>query len=434
MKDVEISIFWFRRDLRIDDNVGLYYALQSKYHVLPIFMFDENILSKIENIYDKRVIYIYNEILNIKNKLEKIHSSLLIKIGKPIEIFKQLLNDFNIREVYVNEDYEPYSLQRDVEIKKLLENNNISFFSYKDHVIFAKNEIIKPDGTPYTVFTPYKKKWLIKFQSLELREYDCKSYYSKFLKTIPFTSPKLKETGFLESQIIFPSKKINIPIIINYLNTRDFPEFQTSQIGIHLRFGILSIRKVVNIAKLYSNAWLNELIWRDFFIQILYNFPHVEVLAFKEVYNNIQWENNEEKFSLWCDGKTGYPIVDAGMRELKQCGFMHNRVRMITASFLCKHLLIDWRWGEAYFAKYLLDYELASNNGNWQWAAGTGCDAAPYFRIFNPYIQMKKYDINCIYIQKWVPEYNSNNYIKQIVDHNIAREKCIKLYKSVLLI
>jgi deoxyribodipyrimidine photo-lyase len=430
MTKEKISIFWFRRDLRLDDNTGLYNALTSNHKVLALFIFDTEILDKLENKNDARVNFIYDELVELKKNLEKMGTSLLIKKGKPIEIFEELIKEYNIAKVFTNIDYEPYGIQRDGTIDNYLNDKKVRFLAYKDHVIYEKNEIVKIDGKPYTVFTPYKNRWLIKFNREVIKCFDCELYFNNFIKIKAFKMPTLKEIGFKKSNLIIPAKEIPVSIIENYAKTRDYPAIETTGIGLHLRFGTISIRKTILLAKQYSEIWLSELIWREFFMQILFHFPHVEKGAFKPQYNNIKWNNNEKEFQLWCKGKTGYAIVDAGMRELNATGFMHNRVRMITASFLCKHLLIDWRWGEAYFAKQLLDFELSSNNGNWQWAAGTGCDAAPYFRIFNPIAQTQKFDSKLTYIKKWVHELNDLNYF-HIVDHQFARERCLKAYKEI---
>ncbi len=431
MKTEKINIFWFRRDIRIEDNTGLFHALISNNKVIPLFIFDTEILNKIENKYDRRVQFIFEEIQKLKKEIEERGSSLLIKKGKPLDIFKQLIETYNIKTVFLNHDYEPQAIKRDNEIKKLLLLNQIEFKSYKDHVIFEKDEILKEDGKPYTIFTYYKNKWLKKISENTQSLVDNHVLMRNFLKIDAFENMTIKDLGFSSIDYKFPEKSLSPAIISNYTHTRDYPAYESSRIGIHLRFGTISIRKAVLFAQKHSQTWLNELIWREFFMQILFHFPYVENESFKKQYNKIEWENNESNFKLWCEGKTGYAIVDAGMRELNNTGFMHNRVRMITASFLCKHLLIDWRWGEAYFAKHLLDYELSSNNGNWQWAAGTGCDAAPYFRIFNPITQTQKFDNKLIYIKKWVNELKDINY-KQMIDHNYARERCLTVYKKAL--
>ena len=427
--DSNTTLFWFRRDLRLIDNAGLYYALKENKEVLPIFIFDTAILDKLEDKDDKRVTFIYNSLQHLQHELVQMGSSLLVFHGNPIEIFKSL----KPKNVYTNHDYEPYARKRDDEVKNQFENRGIDFKTFKDQVIFEKDEIIKDDGKPYTVYTPFSKKWKSKLNPLFLKSYPTEKYFSNFKKIDPLPIPSLKEIGFKLTDEKFPERKIKQSIIEQYHLQRDIPGIEgTSRLSVHLRFGTVSIRKLAQIGFQKNEKWLNELIWRDFYHMILWHFSHVETKSFKPAYNRIVWRNNPEEFKAWCEGKTGYPIVDAGMRELNATGFMHNRVRMIVASFLTKHLLIDWRWGEAYFAKKLLDFDLAANNGGWQWAAGSGCDAAPYFRVFNPYIQTEKFDPKHIYIKKWVPEVATNDYPKPIVDHAFARERVLTTYKEAL--
>jgi deoxyribodipyrimidine photo-lyase len=423
----KVAFFWFRRDLRLEDNTGLFHALQSDFPVLPLFIFDNEILENLpEN--DARVNFIYESLQKINEQLQIIDSSLLIKKGKTIEVWKSLLAEFDLQQVFFNKDYEPFAIKRDLEISALLQQNNIEVSSFKDHVIFEEKEITKADGLPYTVYTPYKNKWLEKYHlSGPAPEYDTKPFLSNFAKN-QFSFPQLSEIGFEKSVIkVLPH---NLTQIVNYKETRDFPALDsTSYLSPHLRFGTVSIRKLVNWANRKNQIFLSELIWREFFIQILFSFPKVVNQNFKSAYDGIQWHNNEDDFKRWCSGTTGYPIVDAGMRQLNETGYMHNRIRMVVASFLCKHLLINWQWGEAYFAEKLLDFELASNVGNWQWAAGTGCDAVPYFRVFNPEIQQKKFDEKGIYIRKWIPEFDLG-YIRPMVDHAFARDRAIAIYKA----
>jgi deoxyribodipyrimidine photo-lyase len=428
-----INIFWFRRDLRLEDNTGLYFALKDGLPVLPVFIFDENILNKIDDKEDARVTFIYNEVEDLKKNIEKTGSSLIVRSGKPEEIFEELISRFAIARVFTNHDYEPYARERDDKIMNLLNSAGIEFITYKDQVIFEKNEVVKDSGDPYTVFTPYSKKWRIKLFENGISSFPSEKLSGNFFKTNTFPMPELSSTGFTRKNTMIPSRQVNEEIIKNYHLTRDFPAITgTSRLSVHLRFGTISIRKLVNLAANANNVFLNELIWREFYMMILWQFPYVAGQSFKLKYNLIEWRNNEKEFIAWCEGRTGYPIVDAGMRELNNTGYMHNRVRMITASFLAKHLLTDWRWGEAYFAKKLLDYELASNNGGWQWAAGTGCDAAPYFRVFNPELQAAKFDPEDKYIQKWVPERGTDLYPEPIVDHTSARNTAIYAYKKAL--
>lgn len=429
----EISVFWFRRDLRLNDNAGLYHALKSGLPVLPIFIFDTEILDRLEDKADKRVTFIYNALQNIEKELQELGSSLKIYYGKPIEVWKDITANNSVKNVFTNHDYEPYAIQRDAEVKKFLNEQGIAFSTYKDQVIFEKDEVLKADGTPYTVFTPYSKVWKANLTNFHLKPYPTEKYFNNFLRTEPHKHITLKEMGFEATEANFPPKTVAGELIKNYEKTRDIPSIEgTSKLGVHFRFGTISIREKAARAKKLNEKFFNELIWREFYISILWHFPHVVGNAFRPVYDKIEWVNNEEHFALWCEGKTGYPMVDAGMRELNETGYMHNRVRMVVASFLTKHLLIDWRWGEAYFAKKLLDFELASNNGGWQWAAGSGVDAAPYFRVFNPELQLKKFDPELKYVRRWVKEYDELTYPKPIVNHKEARERCLAAYKVAL--
>lgn len=424
----KVVIFWFRRDLRLEDNKGLHKALSSGKKVIPIFIFDENILDKLpEN--DPRVSFIYKTLKELDVQLKKVASSLLVLKGKPIEVLGQLLNEYGVVEVFINKDYEPYATQRDTQMKSFLESKGISFSTFKDQVVFEKDEVVKNDGTPYTVYTPYKNKWLQAFsKERDIQEY--KIDFANFFK-ISISFPTLNSIGFKESSI--KVKPYDLTQINTYDTTRDFPaKNTTSYVSTHLRFGTVSVRRMIKKALELNSVFLNELIWREFFMQILYHFPKVVTHNFKSKYDVIPWRNNKEEFEKWCKGKTGYPMVDAGMRELNETGYMHNRVRMITAGFLCKHLLIDWRWGEAYFAEKLLDYDLSANNGNWQWAAGTGCDAVPYFRVFNPSEQLKKFDKNLVYVKKWVKDFDELIYPQPIVEHKFARDRAISTYKNAL--
>ena len=429
---VQINIFWFRRDLRLEDNAGLYHALSSHNPLLPLFIFDTDILKGLEKD-DPRVTFIYETMVAIDQELKKFSSGMLIRVGNPLKIFRDLIKTYRIAEVYANHDYEPYGIQRDNEVEAFLQTKSIRFNTFKDHVIFEKDEVVKADGTPYTVYTPYMKRWMDRFGNTSIPSFDVSSLKANFFKGELPPSSSLEELGFEKSSIQVPAFRTEDDRIKDYQNTRDFPaESGTTHIGPHLRFGIVSIRELVKQVNIPQQTFLKELIWREFFMQILFHFPQAVTQNFKAAYDKINWINNEEQFKKWCMGETGFPLVDAGMRELNATGFMHNRVRMVTAGFLCKHLLIDWRWGEAYFAQKLLDYELSSNNGNWQWAAGTGCDAAPYFRVFNPSEQQKKFDPNMNYIKKWVPEVNTSKYPQPIVDHKTARERAIRVYKEAL--
>jgi len=428
----KISIFWFRRDLRLKDNHGLFQALESGKKVLPIFIFDEDILDLLENKLDKRVDFIVQALQTLNSFLKSKNKGIKIFKGKPLEIYKKLTENYEIEAVYSNEDYEPYAIKRDQEIADFLASKNIAFHSFKDQVIFHKDEIVKADKKPYTVYTPYSKLWLNEFQKFDLQGFTSEKKLDNLLD-IPFKELKIEDIGFQKTDLTFEIPEADLHIIKTYEETRNFPAVKgTTQLGVHLRFGTISIRKLAKIAKENNLTFLKELIWREFFMQILYHFPKVVNHSFKTKYDAIPWENNTEFLEKWKAGKTGFPIVDAGMRELNATGFMHNRVRMITASFLIKHLLTDWRIGEAYFAEKLMDYDLSANNGNWQWCASSGCDAAPYFRIFNPDEQQKKFDPDFKYIKKWIPEFGTKYYPKPIVEHKKAREKVLKVYKDAL--
>lgn len=429
----KIAIFWFRRDLRLDDNAGLYYALKKGLPVLPIFIFDKTILDKLESKKDRRVEFIHQSILNLSQQLKEFESSIKVFYSTPEKVFENLQKEYDIASVYTNHDYEPYADERDAAVKDFLIKHKIDFKTYKDQCIFEKDEVTKDDGKPYTVFTPYSRKWKLRLTDFHVKAYPNKKYFKHFIQIKTFDIPTLKEMGFEKTDLETPSKNISKSIVANYKEQRDFPAIKgTSKLSVHLRFGTVSIRALAKQALLLNETWLNELIWRDFYMMILYHFPHAAKNSFKSQYDRIEWRNNECEFNAWCEGKTGFPIVDAGMRELNATGFMHNRVRMIVASFLVKNLLIDWRWGEAYFAQKLLDFDLSANNGGWQWAAGSGCDAAPYFRVFNPIEQTKKFDPKYEYIKKWIPEFNTAQYPKPIVDHTSARLRVLAVYKEAL--
>lgn len=423
---MKVSVFWFRRDLRLQDNIGLSAALSGPEPVIPLFIFDSNILDELPR-NDARVQFIHERLLQMHEQLASYDSGMEIQLGDPLNIWKKLLETYEITSVHTNRDYEPYALERDTQIAKLLEKNGVSFKTYKDQVVFETSEILKDDGSPYTVYTPYKNKWLQRFHAEGLPNEVLPNFEGFVSRGTAF--PSLADIGFEPNEIRVPA--IDLSVVPTYEATRNFPAVKgTSFLSTHLRFGTVSPRGMVRYALNTNATFLNELIWREFFMQILYHFPEAVNHNFRRKYDGIQWRNNEEEFQRWCEGTTGYPMVDAGMRELNQTGLMHNRVRMVVASFLCKHLLIDWRWGEAYFAEKLLDFDLSANNGNWQWAAGTGCDAAPYFRVFNPTEQLKKFDPELKYTRKWVPELDELTYPQPMVDHKIARDQALKTYKA----
>ena len=431
----KVTVFWFRRDLRLNDNAGLYRALKAGIPVLPIFIFDKNILDKLQHKKDKRVEFIHTAITNLDAELQKLGSSLHVFYSISDTVFKELTVKYNIQSVYLNHDYEPDAILRDNHVRTLLEKKGISFKTFKDQCIFEKLEVTKDDGKPYTVFTPYSRKWKLKLNDFYIKPYPNEKYATNFFKQNKAKQhiPSLKDLGFEPTDLITPSTTLKKQLITSYAENRNFPAINgTSRLSVHLRFGTVSIRALAKAAQSLNETWLNELIWRDFYMMILSQFPHVAKNSFKPQYDKIIWRNNEDEFRAWCEGNTGFPIVDAGMRELNTTGFMHNRVRMIVASFLVKDLLIDWRFGEAYFAEKLIDFDLSANNGGWQWAAGSGCDAAPYFRIFNPTEQIKKFDAQYEYIKKWVPEFNTGVYAKPIVDHAKARIRTLATYKEAL--
>ena len=430
----EIAVFWFRRDLRVDDNHALYNALISGNPVLPVFIFDTDILSQLEEKSDRRVDFIFQTLEAINRELKhNYQSGIQFYYGSPEKVFPEIIRNYDVKSVFCNEDYEPYAIRRDENVKAMLSKHAVSFQSNKDQVIFHKDEIMKKDGTPYTVYTPYSNVWLSLFREKGTVHYSSEQHLDNLLQFTP-KNFSIERIGFIETESAISQPDIDEEVIRNYEKTRNFPYLThgVSGMSVHLRFGTVSIRKLAVQTARLSEVYLKELIWREFFMQILYHFPHVANHSFKAKYDNISWELNEEHFGRWCEGKTGYPIVDAGMRELNSTGVMHNRVRMITASFLTKHLLIDWRWGEAYFANKLLDFDLAANNGNWQWVAGCGCDAAPYFRIFNPAEQQRKFDPEMNYVKKWVSEFGTKNYPDPIVEHTFARNRVLERFKKGL--
>ena len=427
-----INVCWLRRDLRLHDHHALDQALQAGNPVLLLFIFDQNILSRLSDKADRRVTFIHQTLSRLNEELQSFGSCIYSLYDKPIHAFQQLLEKFEVEEVFANHDYEPYAVSRDQEISDFLRNNHIGFHTCKDQVIFEKAEVLKPDRSPYTVFTPYSRAWKSRYLQVGDVHHSSEEKLSGLWTAAPHSLPALETMGFEEAPLSVPPHQLSEETLKSYMKTRDIPALAgTSQVSVYLRFGLVSPRELVRLASQHSESWMNELIWREFFMMILYHFPRVIDQSFKTKYDRIPWRNDEEEFERWCRGETGYPIVDAGMRQLNETGWMHNRVRMIVASFLVKHLLIDWRWGEAYFAEKLLDYELASNNGNWQWAAGSGCDAAPYFRIFNPWTQAKKFDPKEEYVRRWVKEY-PDCYTPPMVDHEFARQRALTIYQNAL--
>lgn len=428
----EVNICWLRRDLRLHDHHALDQAFQGGKPVLLLFIFDKNILSQLSDKKDRRVTFIHQTLTELNKNLLKNNSSLYCIYDSPLNAFEHLLKEFEVKEVFTNQDYEPYALSRDEEIEKFLKKKQVYFHVFKDQVIFEKSEVMKADGKPYTVFTPYSRRWKEHYAKVGEEHFASEDKLSNSLQSVSYPIPSLESMGFKTAELNFPELQLSEDLIKDYSETRNLPYVAgTSQASTYLRFGLVSIRELVLLANKHSETWLNELIWREFFMMILFHFPKVVDHSFKSKYDRIPWRNDEKEFEHWCRGETGYPIIDAGMRQLNETGWMHNRVRMIVAGFLVKHLLIDWRWGEAYFAEKLMDYELSSNNGNWQWAASSGCDAAPYFRIFNPWTQAKKFDPNEEYVKRWVQEY-PGDYVQPIVDHDFARKRALETYKKVV--
>jgi deoxyribodipyrimidine photo-lyase len=442
---MRLNLFWFRRDLRTEDNSGLFHALNQNKPVQCVFLFDTEILSALENKTDARVTFLNDTLRALDKELQAWGGFLDVRYGSPVTVWQQLLDEYQPEAVYSNRDYEPYARKRDVSVGQLCKEKGIEFIQYKDHVIFETTDVVKSDGSPYTVFTPYKRRWLEKLQGEggmsdaqgplrsfpsqgKIKEGALNQHRQRSLEW-----PSLNDMGFNRSNMPIPPKEVSQAIIALYDKNRNFPSVDgTSKLGIHFRFGTISIRDKARKAMLLNETFLSELVWRDFYSMILWHFPHVASRSFRPEYDEIAWRNNEMEFTAWCQGMTGYPIVDAGMRELLATGYMHNRVRMIVASFLTKHLLIDWRWGEAWFAAHLLDFDLSSNNGGWQWAAGCGTDAAPYFRVFSPDAQTEKFDKDNKYIRKWIPEFGTSSYPRPIVDHKMARERCLLVFKEGL--
>ncbi|MBP6389624.1 MAG: deoxyribodipyrimidine photo-lyase [Flavobacteriales bacterium] len=433
MKSPSVAIHWFRRDLRLHDNHGLYRSLKDHGRVLPLFIFDTTILDKLEDRHDRRVDLIHRTVLAMRTYLEHNGASMLVMHGEPLQVWREILDRFDVRTVTVNHDHEPYAIGRDRTVADLLRSRGIELLSYKDISIFERGEVVKDNGGPYTVFTPYMRKWKERFETRMLEPFPCEELTERYWHAPALPCPTLNELGFEHTDLAMAEAEVPDSVLRDYHWTRDLPALEgTSRMSSHLRFGTVSIRALMRQAMTMSSTYTNELIWREFFMQVLWHHPYAGTRAIKPAYDSIPWRNNEEEFKAWCEGRTGYPLVDAGMRELLATGLMHNRVRMVAASFLTKHLLIDWRWGEAWFAAKLLDFELSSNNGGWQWASGSGCDAAPYFRIFNPHLQLQRFDPQLKYVKRWVPEHGSANYMQEVVVHEVARERALEAYKLAL--
>jgi deoxyribodipyrimidine photo-lyase len=435
--------FWFRRDLRLEDNRGLVAALKSGLPVRCVFIFDRHILDKLEDKDDARLTFIHESLQKLNSDLSEHASRLEVFYGKPEELWSKIIHD-DTEALFVNRDYEPYAIKRDAQVAETCKRKGVDFQHFKDHIIFEGSEVLSDSEKPYKVFTPYSRKWkkVLDEKGLGIQKLPkSPSFYPaadlgqfKYSgHSIDDKQVSLTTMGFEASQLDFPARKVEAEIIRKYADNRDFPGLKkgTSRLGVHLRFGTLSIRQLAKYSSTKSEVYLRELIWRDFYSAILQHFPHVAEGSFKPEWDQFEWETNEDHFEAWCEGKTGYPLVDAGMRELNETGFMHNRVRMVCASFLCKHLLISWKWGEAWFARKLLDFDLASNNGGWQWAAGSGCDAQPWFRIFNPTSQLQKFDPKGDYVKRWLPEWSESVlYESPVVEHKWARERTLARFKA----
>ncbi len=437
------SLVWLRRDLRLSDNRALNEAEKSSDEITIVFVFDTNILNRLKSKQDRRLTFIYESLNEISQTLEKKGSQLIVLYGDPKKEIPKLASQLGVNFVFANEDYESYAKSRDFHIKKSLAKQEISFSLHKDQVIFSGDEVLKSDGSPYRVFTPWKKQFhpsVVDEAKTSLKKMTKKSELKAFSKLKSLKSYGFKKTlSYVQGGEREAQKQLSgfLDQLNSYSKNRDYPYLDsTSRLSVHLRFGTLSIREAIRACKGKRGegprTWLSELVWREFYFMILDQFPHVEKSSFKPEYQNIQWPGKNNHFKAWCEGRTGFPIVDAGMRQLNKTGFMHNRLRMVTASFLVKDLLVDWQRGEKYFAEKLMDYDLAANNGGWQWCASTGCDAQPYFRIFNPDSQTKKFDSGQEFVRKWVPEAfdTSSGYPGPIVDHRVQREKALSLFKS----
>ena len=417
----EKSLVWFRRDLRDFDHAALYHALKTSSQVFCIFVFDTEILDKLSNKQDRRVEFIWESVKELKAALQANGGDLIVMHGKARELIPTYALQANIHAVFANRDYEPSAVARDAEVAAKLAQNNIEFHSFKDQVLFEKDEILSLSNKPYSVFTPYKNAHLKKLDDFYLKPYPVDGYIHNYAKVAPSHLISLESMGFVRTNLA----DVRLPTGMSggaqlfadfetrmhqYKDARNFPAVKgVSYLSVHLRFGTVSIRHLARQARNHANAgsqtWLNELIWRDFYSQILHHHPQVAAgRAYKAEFENLPFPNDEALFKAWCEGKTGYPLIDAAMRQINSTGFMHNRLRMVVACFLVKDLLIDWRWGERYFAEHLIDFDLSANNGGWQWAASTGCDAQPWFRIFNPITQSERFDAAGKFIRKYVPE------------------------------
>ncbi|TGE15405.1 cryptochrome/photolyase family protein [Hymenobacter elongatus] len=432
----KIVLFWHRRDLRLHDNAGLAVALQSGLPVVPLFIYDREILDQLPSRRDARVTFIYDEVERLGRQTEQAGGTFLAFYGRPLEVFAQLVQHYEVAGVYTNEDYEPYAAVRDAAIAELIKPAGTEFRVFKDQVIFAKNEILSKSGTPPRVFGAYSKTWLAALRDEHLVPYPSTEHFVES-NLMPLAEaaprPTLEQMGFERYEQFVPAAELPAAALVsNYHNTRDKPGLVNSSTrrSVHLRFGTLSVRELMQQAKELNPKLLNELIWRDFFMMILWHYPFTATESYDPRLRLVPYRNNEDEFRAWCEGRTGYPLVDAGMRELNQTGYMPNRARIAAAGFLVKHLLIDWRWGDRYFADKLLDYDMSQNVGNWQWMAGTGAVAAPWFRVYSPQSQQEQYDTTFDYVRQWIPEFGTRDYPTPIVEHKFARERAIATFRA----
>jgi|SRR6476661_159510 len=435
---MKICLFWHRRDLRIHDNAGLAAALDSGLPVLPLFIYDSDILTQLPDKADARLTFIYDQVERLATETETAGGTFLARYGRPAEVLAQLADELDIAAVHTNEDYEPYARQRDGEVGEMLAQRGIAFYLYKDQVVFAKDDIMTKSGTVPKVFGAYHKAYLERLTDELLLPYGSQDAFRaenlhRLTKAQAGTRPTLEELGFERREQYSPTVELPAEDVVrNYHRTRDTPALTngTTRLSVQLRFGTVSVRQAMRQARALNPKLLAEIIWRDFFMMLLWHFPGTATEAYDPKMRAIPYRNNEDEFRAWCEGHTGYPLVDAGMRELNATGYLPNRVRMTVAGFLVKHLFIDWRWGERYFADKLLDYELAINVGNWQWMAGTGAVAAPWFRVYSPQNQLEQVDPELKYVKSWVPELGTAGYPAPIVEHKFARDRAVEAIRA----
>jgi deoxyribodipyrimidine photo-lyase len=468
-KRYETALVWFRRDLRSHDHAALYHALKDARRVHCVFVFDNEILDALADRRDRRVEFIWRAVQELARSLDDLEGGLHVLAGHARNLIPALAGKLGAQAVYINHDYEPAANERDAEVRASLERSGCALISSKDHAIFEKDEILTQSGRPFTVFTQYKKAWLKKLSPLLAEAYPVEAYRAALARSSASDMPSLEQLGFRPTNL----ERMKLPTGMSgggrllqeflrridvYHETRNYPAIRgVSYLSAHLRFGTLSIRELVRAAasrqSAGAQAWLAELIWRDFYLGILHHFPHVVGHAFRPAYEALRFTNSAAHFAAWCEGRTGYPLVDAAMRQLNETGYMHNRLRMVAASFLIKDLHVDWRWGEAYFARKLNDFDLAANNGGWQWCASTGCDAQPWFRIFNPVTQSRTFDAQGDFIRMYLPELKAvgpefihepwqmplahqracgvqigKDYPAPLVDHAQARRRTLEIY------